>query len=110
MKWFIEVVTKNYANFEGRATRQEYWMFYLFYVLFSIATVVADIVLGLGFLNVIYLLALFLPTIGVTIRRLHDIGKSGWWNFIVLIPLVGVIWFLVLLCTDSQPSENEYGM
>jgi uncharacterized membrane protein YhaH (DUF805 family) len=57
----------------------------------------------------LYALAIILPALAVAVRRLHDIGKSGWWLFITFVPLVGSIWYLVLLATDSQPGENEYG-
>ena len=91
-------------------------MFVLFNVIFSIVAVVIDNVLGLandntgyGVLSGLYSLAIILPSLAIEIRRLHDIGKSGWWIFIALIPLVGSIWLLVLLATEGQPGENQYG-
>ncbi|MFN3568205.1 MAG: DUF805 domain-containing protein [Caldimicrobium sp.] len=56
-----------------------------------------------------YMFATLLPYLAVTVRRLHDVGKSGWWILISLVPFIGLIWLLVLLCTDSQPGENKYG-
>lgn len=108
MEHFLSVV-KQYANFEGRARRQEYWMFFLVYILIYIGLVVIDAVLGLGFLALIYALALFVPSISVAARRLHDTGRSGWWQLIALIPLIGAIILIVFLAMDSTPGENQYG-
>lgn len=110
MEWYLRVVKDNYANFNGRARRKEYWMFFLFNMLFAIVTVIIDFILGTFLLiYAIYVLALIIPSIAVTIRRLHDIGKSGWWYFILLVPFIGAIWLLVLLCTDGNPGDNSYG-
>lgn len=115
MNWYLTVV-KKYAEFSGRARRKEYWMFYLFNMGFSLLAVLLDNVLGLanddlgyGVLYMLYSLALLLPALGVMVRRLHDVGKSGWWFFISLIPLIGIIWLFVLMVTDSQPGANQYG-
>ena len=109
MEWYLKVVRDNYANFNGRASRQEYWMFILFNMIFGIGIMGIDIILGLGFLDAIYTLAIMIPSMAVGIRRLHDIGKSGWMFLILLIPLIGFIWFITLMVTDSNPSENDYG-
>ena len=124
MEWFLKVVRDNYSNFNGRAQRKEYWMFFLFYTIFAIIAMVADNILGTvftvgegdyavsigyGWIYVLLMIALFFPTFAVGVRRLHDIGKSGWWFLIMLIPLAGSIWFLVLLCKDSNPGDNKYG-
>ena len=61
-----------------------------------------------GYVYILLALAMFIPALAVTVRRLHDVGKSGWWFFIAFIPLVGAIWLLVLMCTDSV-EDNEYG-
>lgn len=108
MEHFLSVV-KQYANFEGRARRQEYWMFFLVYILIYIGLAVIDAVLGLGFLALIYALALLVPSISVAARRLHDTGRSGWWQLIALIPLIGAIILIVFLALDSTPGENQYG-
>ena len=102
---------KNYVNFNGRARRKEYWMFCLGNVIVSIvlSIIIAILRLPAGVSN-IYTLAVFLPTLAVAVRRLHDIGKSGVWYLISFIPCVGPIWFLVLMCQDSVPGENEYGV
>ncbi|MEU2451614.1 MULTISPECIES: DUF805 domain-containing protein [unclassified Streptomyces] len=103
-------VLKKYAVFSGRARRQEYWMFFLFNIAAAIILMILDGVLGTyPLLYGIYVLAVFLPNLGVTIRRLHDTGKSGWWIFIGAVPLVGLIWIIVLLATAGQPQPNQYG-
>ena len=109
MEWYLKVVRDNYVNFNGRASRQEYWMFFLFNLIFLFIAISVDGYLGLGFLTILYYLAVFFPTIAVIVRRLHDIGNSGWWILISLIPFIGSIWLIVLLCTDSNPNENDYG-
>jgi uncharacterized membrane protein YhaH (DUF805 family) len=110
MEWYLRVVKDNYANFKGRARRKEYWMFFLFNMLFVFVAAIIDYILGtFPLIYVIYVLAVIIPSLAVFIRRLHDIGKSGWWFFIGLIPIIGVIWLLVLLFTDGNPGENSYG-
>lgn len=115
MNWYLKVLN-NYANFSGRARRKEYWMFFLFNVLFGIVTVILDNMLGLampetgyGAIYLIYSLAIIIPSIAVGVRRLHDIGKSGFWLFIAFIPIVGGIWLLVLFATEGKSGDNEYG-
>ena len=119
MRWFLKCL-KQYADFKGRARRREYWMFYLFCTLIITAIVLAIMFItvfastqGLGSSLVLVLqivnLLMVLPYLAVTVRRLHDVGKSGWMWFIQLIPLIGGIWLLVLLVTDSQPGTNKYG-
>ncbi|MGR4881137.1 DUF805 domain-containing protein [Streptomyces sp. LARHCF249] len=103
-------VLKKYADFSGRARRQEYWMFSLIQSIIAIALVILDFVLGtLPILTVVYALGTILPSLAVTVRRLHDIGKSGWWYFIGCVPFIGFIWLLVLTATAGQPQPNEYG-
>lgn len=109
MKWYLKVVKDNYANFNGRASRQEYWMFILFNMIFAVVAMVVDGFLGLGFLYLLYFLAVIIPSLAVFVRRMHDIGKSGWWIFISFIPLIGAIWLLVLLATDGTSDNNNYG-
>jgi uncharacterized membrane protein YhaH (DUF805 family) len=115
MNWYLKVL-KQYADFSGRARRKEYWMFTLFNIIFIIVAMTLDNILGLtvgelpyGVFYVLYALAVLIPGIAVTVRRLHDVGKSGWMFLIVLIPLIGAIWLLVLMVTDSNPGENQYG-
>ncbi|GAB3874111.1 DUF805 domain-containing protein [Hymenobacter segetis] len=111
MEYFLQVL-KKYAVFSGRARRKEYWMFVLFNLLFSIAAGVADYVLtgtGSGAISGLYAIAMLIPSLAVGVRRLHDVGKSGWFTLILFVPLVGVIWLLVLDCTEGNAGENEYG-
>ncbi len=115
MSWYFNV-WKNYATFSGRARRKEYWMFLLFNMLVAIVMIILDNVLGttienmgFGLFYFLYGLAALIPSWAVSIRRLHDVGKSGWMFLIILIPLVGAIWYFVLTVTDSDQGENQYG-
>lgn len=108
MDWYLTVL-KKYAVFSGRARRTEYWMFFLFNFVFSLVLTFVDGLLGTVFLGVIYGLAVLIPGIAVTVRRLHDTGRSGWWILIGFIPLIGMIVLLVFTLLDSQKSDNEYG-
>ncbi|WP_298488810.1 DUF805 domain-containing protein [uncultured Maribacter sp.] len=104
MEWFT-MVLKKYAEFKGRSRRKEYWMFYLFSTIISVVLSIVDAsVLGLeGFgINTLYSLGVFVPTIAVGVRRMHDVGKSGWF---LLIPFYN----LYLLCTNGDEGTNEYG-
>jgi uncharacterized membrane protein YhaH (DUF805 family) len=111
MNWYLNVL-KKYVVFDGRARRQEYWMFALFnfiiYVVLSILWRAADSSL---FLILIYLygLAVLLPVLGVTWRRLHDTNRSGGWFFISLVPFIGGIWLLVLLVLPGTTGPNRFG-
>lgn len=109
IEWYLKVVRDNYANFSGRARRSEYWYFILFNVIISIVLAFIEYMLGIGFLSLIYSLAILIPSLAVSVRRLHDVGKSGWFYFIILIPLVGPIWLLVLFATEGDKGSNEYG-
>lgn len=108
MEHFIQAI-KQYALFTGRATRTEYWMFVLFYLIFYIVLAVIDAMLDSYILTTIYSLALLVPSVSVAARRLHDTGKSGWWQLIALIPLLGAIILIVFLAQDSH-DDNEYGL
>jgi uncharacterized membrane protein YhaH (DUF805 family) len=115
MNWYLQVL-KNYAVFNGRARRKEYWMFVLFNIIFSIVAIILDNILGTamegvsyGLFYALYGLAVLIPGLAVSVRRLHDVGKSGWMILIALIPIIGAIWLLVLMVTDSNPGENKYG-
>lgn len=109
MEWYIKVL-KQYADFNGRARRKEYWMFTLINGLITGAVAAIDGVLGLNFvLYGLYALAMIVPGVAVGIRRLHDVGKSGWMVLVALIPIAGPIWLFILLITDSQFGPNQYG-
>ena len=110
MNWYLKVL-KQYADFSGRARRQEYWMFFLFNIIVAIVLAVLDTTLGTwGALGGLYGLAMLIPGLAVGVRRLHDIGKSGWMLLIAFIPLIGAIWLLILLVTDGTPGSNNYGV
>ena len=101
------VVFKNYVNFEGRATRPEYWWFTLAY---AIVNIILSLIPRVGsVLSGILALAVLIPSIGVAVRRLHDINKSGWWLLIALVPIVGYIIVILWLVKPSDNGENQYG-
>ena len=117
MNWYLEALIK-YANFKGRARRKEYWLFTLFNFLISFILLIVDSLIGSqGVLFILYFLATLLPNLAVTVRRLHDIGKSGWWILISIIPIIGGIVLVIFMCTDSQSGNsfddttgrNQYG-
>ena len=104
------VVVKNYANFSGRARRSEYWYFALANFVFGIVSGV----LAVAYPEIMYLvyivgLALLVPGLAVCVRRLHDIGKSGWWYLIGFVPYIGALVLFVFFVKDSQPGENKWG-
>ena len=113
MNWFISCMTKNYANFSGRARRKEYWLFNLFVIIFffvlmflsSLSQAMSSLMLLVG---VVAVLAFFIPSLAVTVRRLHDTDKSGWWYLISFIPFGNIV-LLVFMCINSTPGSNEYG-
>ena len=108
MEWYITVL-KNYAVFSGRARRKEYWMFFLIIFLISIAISIVGAMMGAELLGMLYSLAVFIPSLAVAVRRLHDTGRSGWWFLIALIPIVGAFILLYFLVKDSDEGENAYG-
>jgi uncharacterized membrane protein YhaH (DUF805 family) len=109
MSWYLQVL-KKYAVFSGRARRKEYWYFTLFNLIIAFVLGLIDALVGTyGVLGSLYSLAVLLPTIGVSVRRLHDTGHSGWWLFIGLIPLIGAIILLIYMASDSQAGTNQYG-
>jgi uncharacterized membrane protein YhaH (DUF805 family) len=108
VNWYLSVI-KNYAGFSGRARRQEFWMFVLFNVIAAAILAIVDAVVGTSLLIILYWLAVLLPTLAVTVRRLHDTGRSGFWIFLGFIPLVGGIILIVFYALEGQPSDNQYG-
>lgn len=120
----VKSVFSKYATFQGRASRSEYWFFYLFNILLEIGLLIVGLILGaivgkgtgalagMGIAYVllcIYGLIAIIPSISVFVRRMHDIGRSGWWYWIALVPLVGAIVLLVFLLTGSNRGDNQYG-
>ncbi|MEV4612571.1 DUF805 domain-containing protein [Kitasatospora sp. NPDC049258] len=109
MDWYLAVV-KNYVGFNGRARRQEFWMFALFNIIASIVLAIVDGIAGTsGLLGGLYSLAVLLPSLAVGFRRLHDTGRSAWWLLIALVPLIGSIILIVFWATEGQPNDNQYG-
>jgi uncharacterized membrane protein YhaH (DUF805 family) len=104
---------QNYVNFSSRAARSEYWYWLLFAILMSIVSGVIDFVLfpraNVSPINTLVGLALILPGLAVTIRRLHDLDRRGWWIFLPLIPLIGFIWLIVWLCMRGTIGPNRFG-
>lgn len=116
IQWYKKVVFENYANFNGRARRAEYWWFILMNIILAIVAIMLDGLLGTnieplpyGYIYIAYAIAVFIPGLAVAVRRLHDVGKSGWFYFIILIPIIGAIWLLVLFATEGEKGENQYG-
>ncbi len=118
MEWYT-MVWQKYAQFDGRSRRKEYWMFTLFNIVVCCvlyAGLLAAFFAGQRMVGILiscvyvaYALAVLVPGIAVSIRRLHDTNKSGWWILINLVPLVGGIIFLVLMCIEGDPGPNLYG-
>jgi uncharacterized membrane protein YhaH (DUF805 family) len=115
MSWYI-TCWKKYVDFSGRARRREYWWFWLInaviaWILWMIAflTTSESNASPVFWITILFALAIFLPSLAVQIRRLHDVGKSGWWIFISLVPFIGSLWLLVLMLSDSQAGTNQYG-
>ncbi len=112
---FKNVVLNNYANFNGRARRSEYWYFILVQIILAIIAMIIDSALGLtiaplpyGAFYIIVTLGLFIPALAVFVRRLHDVGKSGWW-ILIYFTIIGVFYLLYLLVIDGDNGQNEYG-
>ncbi len=107
--WYLKVL-KNYAIFTGRARRTEFWMFALINLLISLGLALIGAIIGGRFvLQSLYSLAVLIPSLAVSVRRLHDTNRTGWWMLIGLIPLVGAIVLLVFAVQDSQVGDNQYG-
>lgn len=109
MEWYLAVL-RQYAVFSGRAGRSEYWIFFLVNTLVILAVGVIDLLFGsYGTLGTLYSLATLLPSLGVTVRRLHDTGRSGWWLLVCLIPLIGVIVLIIFTALEGESAANRYG-
>ena len=119
------VCLRKYAVFTGRARRKEFWTFTLVNAAILLVLLVIDLIIGgtndngagapspttalILLIMCLFYLAIFVPSLAVQVRRLHDIGKSGWWWFIQFVPVIGAIWILVLFCLESQPGPNQWG-
>ena len=109
---FGEAISKclnNYVTFSGRARRSEYWFFVLFNLIASFVASALDMAMGTMILQVLVGLGLLLPGISVTVRRLHDKDKSGWWYWLILIPLIGWIVLLVWFVQQGSDGDNRFG-
>ena len=108
MNWYMAVL-KKYADFSGRARRKEFWMFVLFNFIIAVVLGVVDSMIGIPVLGLIYTLGVLIPSIAVGARRLHDIGRTGWWQLIAFVPFIGVIVLIIFFVLDSNPGDNQYG-
>ncbi|MBR5633847.1 MAG: DUF805 domain-containing protein [Prevotella sp.] len=114
---FKEVMTKKYATFNGRAGLKEYWYFFVvnlavvfsLYILMLIFMKSAAMVAIIGGLSWLWSLALLIPGLALTVRRLHDTGKGGGWIFIALIPILGALYLLYLMIIKGEPTANRFG-
>ena len=120
MKWFLEAIKNKYAQFEGRSRRKEYWMFVLFYNLLTLGILLITgfvfeatgqetlLYAGLAIFAIV-VIALIAPAWAISIRRLHDTGRSGKWMLLLFIPYLGSIILMILCMLDSEPGSNQYG-
>ena len=119
-KYYLDILTNKYIDFSGRARRKEYWMWTLYVTLINISAMILDDMLGLnfellgedlgnGWLYLITGIINFIPGLSIVVRRLHDVGKSGWFFLIILIPIIGWIGILIFLCSDGDKEENKWG-
>ena len=111
MNWYLEAL-KKYATFSGRARRKEYWMFFLINISISIILALSPFAIGAvgGVLYFIYVIAMIIPGLALAVRRLQDQGKQWTWIFVGLVPFIGGIWLLVLMCTEGSQGENKFGL
>jgi len=109
MQEAVRSVLSQYATFSGRARRSEYWFFYLAFFIVTVVASILDLIIGVQILQWIVAAAAIVPSISAGARRLHDTGRSGWWQLIGIIPIVGWILVIVWYATDSNPGDNQYG-
>ena len=118
MEWYLKVMRDNYANFNGRARRKEYWMFSLFFFIFFFIGLILAIILsstndilggGFGIILIIFFLVHFIPSFAVTIRRFHDTGNSGWLYIVAFIPYIGSLIIFIITLLDSEEKTNKWG-
>jgi|SRR5699024_9567157 len=116
MSWFFYSL-RRYNDFQGRSRRKEYWSFILYLLLLSIGASFVDSIFGFSPMNgsfygpvtSLLFLFMFIPSLAVSVRRLHDIGKSGWWLLVGFLPVIGTIWLLIFFIREGMEVENEYG-
>ena len=126
MEIYFRVLKENYVNFCGRVRRKEFWMFHLFVAIFTLLCTILDNILGtvfvidlgtaglisipVGWLFFLCSIFHFLPSLSLVVRRLHDVGKSGSWYSIGLIPIIGGVFLIVFLCSEGDKNENKWGL
>ena len=126
MEIYLKALKENYVNFSGRARRKEFWMFQLFLIIITTICIGLDNILGtvvamdagpfgliflpFGWLFFLCSIFHFLPSLSLVVRRLHDVGKSGSWYLIGLIPIIGGVFLIVLLCSEGDKNENKWGL
>ncbi|HIE34981.1 MAG TPA: DUF805 domain-containing protein [Campylobacterales bacterium] len=108
-KYFLDVVKNKYAQFDGRASRSEFWYYILFRLIISVIAAVLGNIIGFPIFELLVFLALFVPDIAIAVRRLHDINKTGWWLLVGLIPLIGALVLIAFFVMKSYPDDNQYG-
>lgn len=109
MSWYLEALRK-YADFSGRSRRKEYWLFTLFNAIITMVVMFIDTQADLhGMLYAVYSLGVFIPSLAVTVRRLHDTDHRGWWLLIAFVPLIGFLVLLYFLVIDGDPGKNRFG-
>ena len=123
-KYYLNIITKQFSDFKGRARRKEYWMYSLFQGVIGFSLYLISFIFFTNILDysnekglysslllfVIFLMLHIIPNIAITVRRLHDTGKSGWWYFLSLIPYIGPFILFILLVLDSSEEENQWGV
>lgn len=115
MKYYLKAF-KNMTDFAGRANNNEWWYFVMFNIIFSVTAMVLDIILGIGSgfgngpISKVYAVVVLIPGLALSVRRLHDVGKSGLYIFLVLIPVIGIIWLLFIFTEEGHSGKNQYGL
>lgn len=108
--YYVDVLKNQYADFTGRAIRSQFWYFVLFnFIISFVLSFIDGFIFQRQILSLIFSLAVLVPSIAIGVRRLHDLGKSGWFYLLALIPIVGQILLIVWFCTKGQTTKNQYG-
>jgi uncharacterized membrane protein YhaH (DUF805 family) len=114
IKIYIKVL-KQYGDFKTRSTIKEFWLFNLTTIIISLIFTIIDssvdfkLAGNIGVLTALYSIFIFIPSLSLSVRRLHDVGKSGWTILFIIVPIVGIIWLLALFCRDTMPERNKWG-
>ena len=109
MQWYWQA-WRQYAEFHGRTSRQGFWMFFLIHVGISIFIITVEIGLGLfSAIDISYSVLTLLPQLSITVRRLHDTGRSGYWALLIMMPLIGFIVLIIMLCEKGDSDDNTFG-